>query len=406
MKRHSMKRVKRRPLRLRLTLVYSGLFLLAGVLLLAGSYGLVARSLDSVKPQLDSSDLLPVENNLYKQCVTTALAKSQDTAICKDKARQDARGLAGAGLASQRAQTLSRLLDDSAAALGVTVLLSALLGWIMAGRALRPVHAITAAAQRASETNLAERIALTGPDDELKELADTFDAMLSRLEAAFGSQRRFVANASHELRTPLTVMRTAIDVTLAKPDRTPVQLETMAAEVRQAAERAEALIEALLTLARSDRGQGAPEQLDFAVLAEDALDAATTAIQAAGLTVDTTLLPGPALGDPVLLERLVTNLIDNAIRHNVPDGWIQVGTGIRDGDAFIVVASSGEQIPDEAVPGLFEPFRRLHPKSGDGTGLGLSIVRSVAAAHQGQVIAQPLAGGGLEMTVRQPAGST
>ena len=153
--------------------------------------------------------------------------------------------------------------------------LSALLGWIMAGRVLRPVHAITAAARRASEENLGERIALAGPEDELKELADTFDAMLGRLDAAFASQRRFVANASHELRTPLTVMRTAIDVTLAKPERTPAQLEAMAAEVRQATGQAERLVEALLTLARSDRGTGPRSVLDLAVLAEDALDAAT-----------------------------------------------------------------------------------------------------------------------------------
>jgi hypothetical protein len=173
--------------------------------------------------------------------------------------------------------------------------ISVWLGWIVAGRALRPVHAITAAARRASEENLGERIALTGPDDELKELADTFDAMLSRLEAAFASQRRFVANASHELRTPLTVMRTAIDVTLAKPGRTPDQLEAMAVEVRQAAERAEALIETLLTLARSDRGLGSRDQLDVAVLAEDALDAAHPAIRARGLEVRAALRPAAAV---------------------------------------------------------------------------------------------------------------
>jgi signal transduction histidine kinase len=284
------------------------------------------------------------------------------------------------------------------------VFASAWLGWIVAGRALRPVHAITAAARRASEENLGERIALAGPDDELKELADTFDAMLGRLDAAFASQQRFVANASHELRTPLTVMRTAIDVTLAKPGRTPAQLEAMAVEVRHAADRAEALIEALLTLARSDRGAGPREPLDVAVLAEDALDAVAPAIRARPVTVQAVLEPAPAVGDPVLVERLVTNLIDNAVRHNVPDGWVQVATGTRAGMAFIDVANGGPLIPPELVPSLFEPFRRLSDRagSGDGMGLGLSIVQSVALAHRGHATARPRPAGGLEITVSLP----
>jgi signal transduction histidine kinase len=195
-------------------------------------------------------------------------------AKCENVAEQSLTGVSKASVAYQRSRTLTRLLDYSLAAPAAVALGSAWPGWIVAGRALRPVHAITAAARRASEENLGERIALAGPDDELKELADTFDAMLGRLDAAFASQRRFVANASHELRTPLTVMRTAIDVTLAKPDRTPAQLEAMTVEVRHAVDRAEALIETLLTLARSDRGAGPAEPLDVAVLAEDALDAA------------------------------------------------------------------------------------------------------------------------------------
>jgi len=303
-----------------------------------------------------------------------------------------------------RAQTLRHLLFYSLAGLAAMALVSALLGWIVAGRVLRPVHAITAAARRASEENLGERIGLTGPADELKELADTFDAMLARLESAFASQRRFVANASHELRTPLTVMRTAIDVTLAKPRRTPDQLEAMAAEVRQAAERAEALIEALLTLARSDRGQGPRSALDMAVFAEDALDAAAAAIKAGSLTVRPVLEPGTAVGDPVLVERLVTNLVDNAVRHNVPDGWLEVTTGSEDGMAFISVANSGPVIPDAEVPALFEPFRRRCPHDGPaGTGLGLSIVQSVVSAHHGNVVACPGPYGGLEITVMLPA---
>jgi signal transduction histidine kinase len=281
------------------------------------------------------------------------------------------------------------------------------LGWVVAGRVLRPVHAITAAARRASEENLSERIGLAGPPDELKELADTFDGMLARLDSAFASQRRFVANASHELRTPLTVMRTAIDVTLAKPTRTPGQLESMAAEVRHAVNQAEALIEALLTLARSDRGQGSRSALDLAVFAEDALDTAAPTLGAAAVTVDSMLEPGIAVGDPVLVERLVTNLIDNSVRHNVRDGWIQVRTGHRDEMAFISVANSGPVIPDTTISSLFEPFYRCdpHPTSADviqGAGLGLSIVQSVVAAHGGHVSARPVPGGGLEVMAVLP----
>jgi len=333
-------------------------------------------------------------------------------AKCENTAEQSLNGVSKASVADQRSRTLAHLLDYSLAALAALVFASTWLGWIVAGRALRPVHAITAAARRASEENLGERIALAGPDDELKELADTFDDMLGRLDAGFASQRRFVANASHELRTPLTVMRTAIDVTLAKPGRTPAQLEAMAVDVRQAVDRAEALIEALLTLARSDRGTGATEPLDVAALAEDVLDAAAPAIRARPVTMQAVLEPAPAVGDPVLVERLITNLIDNAVRHNDPGGWVQVATGTRNGMAFIDVANGGPLIPAELVPSLFEPFQRLTDRaladragSPDGTGLGLSIVRSVALAHRGHATARARPAGGLEVTVSLPGWS-
>jgi signal transduction histidine kinase len=393
-------RAGRRPVRLRLTLVYSGLFLAAGVALLAVTYGLVAQSLSTTPPAAVSQD-----SKYADQALAACKAEYPDPvalAKCENQAEQSLNGVSKASQAYQRSRTLTHLLDYSLAALVVG---SAWLGWIVAGRALRPVHAITAAARRASEENLGERIALAGPDDELKELADTFDAMLGRLDAAFASQRRFVANASHELRTPLTVMRTAIDVTLAKPGRTPAQLETMAVEVRHAVDRAEALIEALLTLARSDRGAGPREWLDVAVLAEDALDAAAPAIRAHPVTVQAALQPARALGDPVLVERLVTNLVDNAIRHNVPDGWVQVATGTCEGMAFIDVANGGPLIPAELVPSLFEPFRRGDERAGspDGAGLGLSIVQSVATAHHGRASAAALPAGGLEVRVLLPS---
>jgi len=393
----------RRPARLRLALVYSGLFLLAGAILLALTYGLVADSLPASATGSQVSKATGPAPNL-ELCHEKA-ATIQQAESCKQEAVQFAQGVADTTVLSDRAQTLRHLLFYSLGGLALMALVSTLLGWIVAGRVLRPVHAITAAARRASEENLGERIALAGPDDELKELADTFDAMLGRLESAFASQRRFVANASHELRTPLTVMRTAIDVTLAKPRRTPDQLEAMAAEVRQAADRAEALIEALLTLARSDRGQGPRSAFDLAVFAEDALDAAGPAIRAASLTVAPTLEPTIAVGDPVLVERLVTNLIHNAVRHNVPDGWIQVTTGTSDGTAVICVANGGPVIPDAEVASLFEPFRRRCPhEEPAGAGLGLSIVQSVIAAHGGHVVARPVPLGGLEVTATLPPG--
>ena len=395
--------VRRRPVRLRLTLVYSGLFLAAGAALLAVTYGLVAQSLSTTPPPAAGSQASQYVDQALQACKSENLDPVA-MAKCENVAEQSLNGVSKASEEFQRSRTLAHLLDYSLAALAAIVVTSAWLGWIVAGRALRPVHAITAAARRASEENLGERIALDGPDDELKELADTFDAMLGRLDAAFASQRRFVANASHELRTPLTVMRTAIDVTLAKPTRTPAQLETMAVEVRHAADRAEALIEALLTLARSDRGTEPREPLDVAVLAEDALDAAAPAIRAHPVTVQAVLEPAPAVGDPVLVERLVTNLIDNAVRHNVPDGWVQVATGTRAGMAFVDVANGGPLIPPELVPSLFEPFRRLSDRAGspDGMGLGLSIVRSVALAHRGYATARPRPAGGLEITVSLP----
>jgi signal transduction histidine kinase len=411
--------VGRRPVRLRLTLIYTSLFLLGGVVVLGAAYGLVAGTL-ATKTSLAgptagkpiAGPVIGADPSLVELCKSGRAAPVMQGKCAAIAAAAYKTGKL-AGITAARDNVLDTLLYTSLGALGLTTVLSAVLGWVVAGRALRPVHAITAAARRASEENLGERIALAGPPDELKELADTFDAMLARLDAAFASQRRFVANASHELRTPLTVMRTAIDVTLAKPERSPAQLEAMAIEVRDAAERAEALIEALLTLARSDRGTGIRAALDMAVLAEDALDASAAAIRTARLRVATELEPSPALGDPVLVERLVANLIDNAVRHNVPDGWISVATGSRDGMAFITVANGGPLIAADDAEVIFEPFRRLRPSADgsaypddrprtDGVGLGLSIVRSVVAAHGGKAAARPGTGGGLELSVWLP----
>ena len=382
---------RRRPLRLRLTLLYTGLYLLAAAVLLAGTYLLVARG--GAVPAWLIADR---EHTLNPAC-----HRGSAGLTC----RQGIRGALAAGAASQHGADLRHLLLYALLALPVLTLASAGAGWLVAGRALRPVHAIAAAARGTSETNLTGRLALTGPDDELKQLADTFDAMLDRLDRAFGSQQRFIADASHELRTPLTIIRTSIDVTLAKPDRTPAQLEQMAAEVRHAAGTAEALIGALLTLAASDAGPQNAEPLDLAVVAEDAIDAEATAVRAGRLCVETLLRPAHATGDPILIEAMIGNLVHNAVRYNMPGGWLQVTTGTRGESSFVEVANTGPAVPPELVPALFEPFRRIAPRTGnpDGVGLGLAIARSVATAHHGEISAHSRPAGGLCVTVLLPA---
>jgi signal transduction histidine kinase len=266
------------------------------------------------------------------------------------------------------------------------------------------VRVITATARRASEQHLGERLALTGARDELKELADTFDGMLERLDAAFATQRRFVANASHELRTPLTVMRTAIDVTLAKPSPTARQLTETAVRVRRSIDRAESMVGALLTLAVSDQGKLSTEFTDLATWAEDAIDAAAPEIEHLGLHVDAKLDPAETTGDPQLLERMIWNLVDNAVRHNEPGGWIRLRTGASGAAVYFEIANSGPFIPDDAVPSLSEPFRRMQARTGvrDGVGLGLSIARSVVTAHRATLTARSQLAGGLDIAVVIP----
>ena len=267
-------------------------------------------------------------------------------------------------------------LEFTLAGLGLGTVLAAGLGWAASRRVLRPLTAVTTAAQAASQENLGQRLALAGPPDELKELADTFDAMLARLEAAFASQRRFVANASHELRTPLTEMRTLIDVTTARPAASAAQLEPVLAAIGAAVDKSEELIEALLTLARSDRGPGPAEAVDLPTAVEDAIDLISPAAAAKRIQIGTALHDAQVTGDRVLLERLVTNLIDNAVKHNVTGGWVLASTRTDAGTAELTVANGGEHIPPDQVTGLFEPFRRLSGRTGNrpGTGLGLSIV--------------------------------
>jgi signal transduction histidine kinase len=308
-----------------------------------------------------------------------------------------------AGAAAQRGTTLSHLLTYSLITLAGVIVVAAGAGWIVAGRILRPVHRLTAAARAASEQNLSQRIALQGPRDELRELADTFDAMLERLDRAFASQRQFIANASHELRTPLTLMRTAIDVVLAKPEPTRDELLSMAADVRQAVDHSQRLIEALLVLARNDQARALTDPLDLAAVAEDALEGRP----GGGITTTTTLDEAPVTGDGVLLERLVDNLLDNAEQYNIAGGTVAISTTAHDATSVLRVVNTGAVVPADMVDRLFLPFTRLDDRiRHDGFGLGLALVSSIAALHGGTVDATAVPAGGLDISVRFPRRGT
>jgi signal transduction histidine kinase len=278
-------------------------------------------------------------------------------------------------------------------------------GWLLAGRVLRPLSTITTAARRISASNLHERLGLHGPDDELKELGDTLDDLLARLEAAFDAQRRFVANASHELRTPLTRERTLLQVTRADPARTLDTWQSVSTELLASNAEQERLIEALLTLASSEGGLGEHEPVDLAAITSEALAVARPAISRLGLHEHAAIGPAALDGDPLLVQRLVTNLIDNAVRHNIPGGDVVVATRTSGARAVLTVTSSGQVIPPAEVGRLFQPFQRLGLRSarrGNGHGLGLSIVRAIATAHGATITPQPRSGGGLTIDVTFP----
>ena len=399
MNARSLRRLWPQKVRTRLTLIYAAPFLVAGLAV----WGLALFVLERVILPTSPAASLIASGKLGGSVAPLCQAyTTTSTALCE---RAYAAYYAGtvAGMQAQQ-NTLAKLLAFWALGLGVMTVASGGLGWYISGRLLRPVREITETARRASEQHLGERLALTGPRDELKELADTFDDMLERLDAAFATQRRFVANASHELRTPLTVMRTAIDVTLAKPSPTAAQLTDMAVRVRRSIDKAESMIEALLTIAVSDQGKLSTEFTDLATMAEDAIDAATPAIERLNLRVDAQLDPAEITGDPQLLERMISNLVDNAVRHNEPGGWIRLRTGRGAAAAYLEIANSGPFIPDDAVSSLFEPFRRMEARTGarDGVGLGLSIARSVVTAHHATVTASSQPAGGLDISVQIP----
>jgi signal transduction histidine kinase len=379
--------------RSRLTLLYASLFTLGGAALVFITYLLVANSLHP----MTTTSIPPGARQALARCMTAVQAHGAPGAMIKCAALY-AKGVQ-AGAAAQRSTTLSHLLTYSLVSLAAAALLAAAAGWIAAGRILRPVHRLTAAARAASEQNLSQRIALRGPRDELRELADTFDAMLERLDRAFTSQRQFIANASHELRTPLTVMRTAMDVVLAKPEPTPGELVSMAADVRQAVYHAERLIEVLLILARNDQARALTDPLDLAAVAEDALEGRA----ADGITTTAMLGEAPVTGDAVLLERLVANLLDNAERYNTPGGTVSISTTTEDGASLVRVVNTGRVVPPDQVERLFLPFTRLDDRTRhEGFGLGLALVSSIAAVHSGTVRAIAIPAGGLDITVRLP----
>jgi signal transduction histidine kinase len=383
--------VSRRPrltVRARLTLLYTGLFAVCGAIVVAVSYILVAR----LEPQ-GQAQRAPA--GFLARCRSEQLSAHPNRRVL---AKCDAY-LRLQGAQHQRDLTLSHLLQYSLITLGVVIALAAILGWIVAGRALRPVHMITAAARAASEHNLSARVALRGPRDELHELAETFDEMLDRLQVAFEGQQRFIANASHELRTPLAVMRATVDVVLDNPDSTFDDLRDMATDIRAAVDHAEHLVGALLILARNERGLTVHDAVDLATVAEDVLDT----VGLGDRRVHAMLEPAVISGDPVLVERLVANLVDNAVRYNDAAGDIWISTRTVAGSSHLTVANTGPRISPQDADRIFQPFQRLDDRaSHEGFGLGLTIVASIAAVHGGTVTARPRAEGGLSVTVTIP----
>ena len=304
--------------------------------------------------------------------------------------------------ATEKASDLRELLVVSCIVMGAAVALSVGLGWFAAGRVLRPIRTISTSVRRISEDNLHARLGAAGPDDELKELSDTFDQLLQRLETAFQAQRQFAANASHELRTPLTLERTLLEVALADPDCTLESLRAACQRVLAAEVQQERLIASLLTLARSQSGLTSRSPIDLCEVARSVVWSRTSQLAGAGLTIGCDLNPAPILGDDRLVEHLTANLLDNAIRYNVPAGFITLATGTADGRSFLTVVNSGPDIAAEQVARLQRPFERLGPDRTDsdgGTGLGLSIVASIARAHGAGLSLEPHPGGGLAVTV-------
>ena len=373
--------------RLRMTALYGLVFLITGAVLLTIGYELVRHNLNN--------------GGDYRSELRKLFGAPPPHPFGFEPGSVGARYV-DAIRAQLRADALHRLLIEYIFALAGMTIVSVVAGWLLAGRALRPLREITATARRVSGENLGERIALKGPADELKELADTFDGMLARLDGAFASQRHFVANASHELRTPLAIMRTELDVSLADPDASVEDMRRMGEAVRDTVDRCERLIEGLLMLARSEAAVGREEPVDLAALAADCITDLRARAEEAHVEVQDDLEPAWTSGEPALLERMIANLIDNGIRHNVPAGWLRVTTRAEGGRVRLTVANGGARIDPASADRLTEPFRRLG-RGGGGFGLGLSIVRSVVTAHRGTMEVSAPEAGGLAVQIELPA---
>ncbi|MFE0451668.1 sensor histidine kinase [Streptomyces sp. NPDC058914] len=381
----------RPTIRIRLTLLYGGMFLIAGILLLSIIYLLAANALNvgSELPfKILSGEVASQSCNFPSEPTATELNRAM--AECANQQRQHA---------------LDDLLSRSLLALLGLAVIAFAFGYAMAGRVLSPLGRILRTARAVAGSDLSRRIELDGPDDELKELADTFDDMLERLQRAFTAQQRFVGNASHELRTPLAINRTLLEVHLSDPNA-PVELQQLGKTLLATNERSEQLVEGLLLLARSDNQIVERKPVDLAEVAEQAIDQVHGEAQAKGVEIRGTRESAVVQGNGVLLERIALNLVQNAVRYNVPDdGWVEVTTEVQHGQAVLVVSNTGPVVPAYEIDNLFEPFRRLRTErtgSDKGVGLGLSIVRSVARAHGGHIAAQPREGGGLVMRVTLP----
>jgi signal transduction histidine kinase len=411
--RSRLTHVFRPTVRLRLTLLYGALFFVAAALMLVLLYALLSREfrppaeLGAGGPptgQLagaDPNDGNPAPRN---RPGGDAVAGNLGPNLSEDDVQRRILEVRR----DERAGLLRRVPRLALVALLVTSLAALAIGWVVSGRMLRPLRQITQHARLASETTLADRIALQGPSDELKELADTMDDMLDRLESAFQSQRHFAAQASHELRTPLAIIGAEADVALAAPDVTSRERD-LALAVRAAAVRSERLVDGLLALSRSESSMRDRVRLDLADLAGDIAGEQVADADAAGIRLDLTLDQAVVWGDRALLERLIGNLLQNAIRYNHPGGWVRldVRTEAIDGRAVasVQVENSGPVIPPSGIDALFAPFHRgdsAGRQRMSGHGLGLAIVRSVATAHEGRIEAHPGRDGGLRVRITLP----
>jgi signal transduction histidine kinase len=389
-------RLPRWTARLRLTLLYGSLFTLCGASLLGFTFWLFSRA--------------TVGEQLVPKGRSFGARFTLPPAACRHEPPSRLNAcLERIGELRAHAFDLHVLLVRSGIALAVIAALAFALGWLVAGRVLRPLRAITATARAISATSLHERLALAGPDDEFKELADTLDGLFARLEASFTAQRNFVASAAHELRTPLTLDKTLLQLALRNPGDTVEQWRATGAELLESGQQQERILEALLTLATSEAGLSRREPADLAKVAATCLAPTAAEAGSRGPHVETSLGPAPLLGDPDLVTRLVANLVDNAVRHNVPGGTVEVVTSQRAGQAVLSVANTGPVIPPGEIGRLLQPFQRLatgRSTDGDGHGLGLAIVRAIATAHGAALTTRARPGGGLHVQVSFPAEST